>query len=172
KCSGDEWLQVAEEAHRLGIRSNCTMLYGHVEKGKHIVDHLIRLREVQKRTNGFLTFIPLKFSPENTELHEKGLVREQCSSLYDLRIIAVSRLMLANAINNISVYWLALGKKLAQVGLCYGGNDLVGTAFAEEIYKATGISNATSIEELASMVREIGRVPAIRDTFHNVLRYL
>lgn len=172
KCSGDEWLQVAEEAHRLGIRSNCTMLYGHVERSEHIIDHLIRLRDLQKRTNGFLTFIPLKFSPENTELHQKGLVREQCSSLYDLRIIAVSRLMLANAINNISVYWLALGKKLAQVGLCYGGNDLVGTAFAEEIYKATGISNATSIEELASMVREIGRVPALRDTFHNVLRYI
>ncbi len=171
KCSGDEWLQVAEEAHRLGIRSNCTMLYGHIERGEHVIDHLIRLREVQKRTNGFLTFIPLKFSPENTELYEKGAVREQCPSTYDLRIIAVSRLMLANTIDNISVYWLALGKKLAQVGLCYGGNDLVGTAFAEEIYRATGVKNATSIEELVYMVKEIGRVPALRDTFHNIVRY-
>ncbi|MFN4336640.1 MAG: radical SAM protein [Candidatus Nitrosocaldus sp.] len=171
KCSGDEWLKVAEEAHRLGIRSNCTMLYGHIERGEHVIDHLIKLREVQKRTGGFLTFIPLKFSPENTELYEKGVVREQCPSTYDLRIIAVSRLMLANAINNISVYWLALGKKLAQIGLCYGGNDLVGTAFAEEIYRATGIKNATSIEELVYMVREIGRVPALRDTFHNIVRY-
>ncbi|MCS6768606.1 MAG: CofH family radical SAM protein [Candidatus Nitrosocaldus sp.] len=171
KCSGEEWLHVAEEAHRLGIRGNCTMLYGHIERGEHVVDHLLRLRELQKRTRGFLTFIPLKFSPENTELYEKGLVREQCPSTYDLRIIAVSRLMLAGAIDNISVYWLALGKKLAQVGLCYGGNDLVGTAFAEEIYRATGVRNATSIEELVHMVREIGRVPALRDTFHNIVRY-
>ncbi len=171
KCSADEWLSTAEEAHRLGIKGNCTMLYAHIEDDKHVIDHLIRLRELQKRSRGFLTFIPLRFSKENTELLESGMLKEYPAT-YDLRIIAVSRLMLANAIDNISVYWLALGKKLAQVCLCYGGNDLVGTAFAEEIYRAAGVKNVTTVEELVHMVREIGRVPALRDTFHNIVRYL
>ncbi|MGH9876499.1 MAG: radical SAM protein [Nitrososphaerales archaeon] len=171
KCSGDEWLQVAEQAHNLGIRGNCTMLYGHVEKPEHVIDHIMKLRELQKKTNGFLTFIPLKFSPENTELQNKGLVKEPSPSTYDLRIIAVSRLMMASVLNSISVYWIAMGKKMAQVALAYGGSDLVGTAFAEEIFKAAGLSYNTSIEELANMIKEIKRIPAQRDTFHNIIRY-
>ncbi len=170
KCSGEEWLQVAEEAHRLGIKSNCTMLYAHVEEAEHVIDHIIRLRELQKRTRGFLTFIPLRFSPENTELAIKGKVKER-SSIYDLKIIAISRLMLANYINNISVYWVALGKKLAQVALEYGGNDLVGTAFAEEIFSATGLKYNISIDELVNMIKSINRIPAQRDTFHNIINY-
>ena len=171
KCSGKEWLDVAEQAHRLGIKSNCTMLYAHIEEPKHIIDHIIKLREVQKRTNGFLTFIPLRFSPENTELLIKGKVKER-TSIYDLKVISIARLLLANYINNISVYWVALGKKLAQVALTYGGNDLVGTAFAEEIFSATGLRYNISIDELADMIRSIGRVPAQRDTFHNIIRDL
>jgi len=170
KCSADEWLSTAEEAHRLGIKGNCTMLYAHIEEDKHIIDHLIRLRELQKRTRGFLTFIPLRFSKDNTELLAKGMLKDYPST-YDLRITAVSRLMLTNAIDSISVYWLALGKKMAQVCLCYGGNDLVGTAFSEEIYKAAGVKNATSIDELVHMIREVNRIPALRDTFHNIVRY-
>ncbi|GIU71489.1 MAG: dehypoxanthine futalosine cyclase [Candidatus Nitrosocaldaceae archaeon] len=171
KCSGKEWLEVAEEAHKLGIKSNCTMLYAHIEEPKHIIDHIIKLREVQKKTDGFLTFIPLRFSPENTELYIKGKVKER-SSLYDLKVIAVSRLLLANYINSISVYWVALGKKLAQVALTYGGNDLVGTAFSEEIFSATGLKYNISIDELANMIRSVNRVPAQRDTFHNIIKYL
>lgn len=171
KCSGEEWLQVAELAHTLGIRGNCTMLYGHVEKPEHVIDHIIKLRELQKNTGGFLTFIPLKFSPENTELQEKGLVKTHSSALYDLQIIAVSRLMLANVINSISAYYIAMGKKMAQVALTYGANDLVGTAFAEEIFRATGLTYNSSIEELANMIKEIKRVPAQRDTFHNIIRH-
>lgn len=171
KCSGDEWLRVAEEAHRLGIKSNCTMLYAHIEEPKHIIDHIIRLRELQKKTNGFLTFIPLRFSQENTELVIKGKVKSY-PSIYDLKIISIARLLLANYINSISVYWIALGKKLAQVALTYGGNDLVGTAFAEEIFSATGLKYNISIDELAYMIRSINRVPAQRDTFHNIIRYL
>ena len=170
KCSGQEWLDTIEEAHNLGIKSNATMLFGHIEKPEHIIDHLIKLREVQKRTGGFLTFIPLKFSLENTELEKKGLVTSESPSTYDLRIIAVSRLMLANQLDNISVYWVALGKKLAQVALTYGGNDLVGTAFSEEIYKAAGKGTNSSILELANMIKEIGREPAQRDTFFNIIK--
>lgn len=170
KCSGKEWLDTIEQAHNLGIKSNVTMLYGHIEKPEHIVDHLIKIRELQKKTEGFITLIPLKFSLDNTELEQEHLVNSECSSVYDLRIIALSRLMLANVLNNISVYWVAYGKKLAQVALSNGGNDLVGTAFSEEIYRAAGKPTASSIDELAIMVKEIGRKPAQRDTNFNILR--
>ncbi len=170
KCSGQEWLDTIEQAHNMGIKSNATMLFGHMEKPKHIVDHLIKLREVQKRTKGFITFIPLKFSLQNTELEKKGLVTSESSSVYDLRVIALSRLMLAGVLDNISVYWIALGKKLAQVALTHGGNDLAGTAFSEEIYKAAGKGTNSSVLELANMVKEIGREPVQRDTFFNILK--
>jgi len=170
KCSGQEWLDTVEQAHTLGIKSNCTMLYGHVEKPEHIVDHLIKIRELQKKTKGFITFIPLKFSLDNTELEKQKLVTHECSSVYDLKIIALSRLMLAGILNNISVYWVAYGKKLAQVALANGGNDLVGTAFSEEIYRAAGKPTNSSLVELATIVNETGRNPAQRDTFFNILK--
>ncbi len=170
KCSGQEWLDTIEQVHNLGIKSNATMLFGHIEKPEHIVDHLVKLREVQKRTKGFITLIPLKFSLENTELEKAGLVKSESPSTYDLRVIAVSRLMLAKQLDNISVYWVALGKKLAQVALTYGGNDLVGTAFSEEIYRAAGRGTNSSIQELANMIKEIGRDAAQRDTFFNILK--
>jgi aminodeoxyfutalosine synthase len=170
KCSGQEWLDTIEQAHNLGIKSNSTMLFGHIEKPEHVIDHLIKLREVQKKTNGFLTFIPLKFSLENTELEQKGLVTSESAATYDLRIIAVSRLMLAKYLDNISVYWVALGKKLSQVALAHGGSDLVGTAFSEEIYRAAGKGTNSNVMELANMVKEIGRQPAQRDTFFNILQ--
>jgi aminodeoxyfutalosine synthase len=170
KCTGQEWLDTIEQAHNLGIKSNVTMLYGHIEKPSHIVDHLIKIRDLQKKTNGFITMIPLKFSLDNTELEQEHLVNNECSSLYDLRITALSRLMLANVLNNISVYWVAYGKKLAQVALSNGGNDLVGTAFSEEIYRAAGKPTTSSLDELAIMVKEIGRQPVQRDTFYNVIK--
>ena len=170
KCSGQEWLDTIEDAHNLGIKSNVTMLYGHIEKPEHIVDHLIKIRELQKKTNGFLTLIPLKFSLDNTELEQQNLVNHESSSIYDLKVIALSRLMLAGVLNNISVYWVAFGKKLAQVALSNGGNDLVGTAFSEEIYRAAGKPTDSSVLELANMVKEIGRVPAQRNTHFNILK--
>jgi len=170
KCTGQQWLDVIEEAHNMGIQSNVTMLYGHIEKPEHIIDHLIKIRELQKKTKGFLTLIPLKFSLDNTELEQQHLVNNECSSLYDLRIIALSRLMLANVVNNISVYWVAYGKKLAQVALSNGGSDLVGTAFSEEIYRAAGKPTASSVEELSTMVKEIGRSPSQRNTHFGILK--
>ena len=170
KCSGQEWLDTMEEAHNLGIKSNATMLYGHIEKPEHIVDHLIKIRELQKKTNGFITLIPLKFSLENTELEQKNQLTQECSSIYDLKVIALSRLMLANVLNNISVYWVADGKKLAQVALVHGGNDLVGTAFSEEVYRAAGKITNSSLMDLVNLVKEIKRKPAQRDTFFNILK--
>ena len=170
KCSGQEWLDTMEQAHNLNIKSNATMLYGHIEKPKHIIDHLIKIRELQKKTNGFITLIPLKFSLENTELEQKNQMTQECSSIYDLKIVALSRLMLAGALNNISVYWVADGKKLAQVALAHGGNDLVGTAFSEEVYRAAGKSTSSSLEELVNLVKGIKRKPVQRDTFFNILK--
>jgi len=102
KCSGQEWLDTIEQAHNLGIKSNATMLYGHVEKPEHIIDHLIKIRDLQKKTGGFITFIPLKFSLENTELEKEKLVTHECSAIYDLRILALSRLILTGFLDNIS----------------------------------------------------------------------
>jgi aminodeoxyfutalosine synthase len=169
KCSGEEWLDTAYEAHKIGIRGNCTMLFGHIEKPEDIVDHIIKLRELNKKTHGFTTFIPLKFSLENTELEKQHTLTAESPSTYDLRIIALSRLLFYEGLKNISVYWVALGKKLAQVALCYGGNDLVGTAFSEEIFKAAGKSNQTSSTELKFLIKEIGRNPVQRDTFFNIV---
>lgn len=169
KCSGEEWLNTAYEAHKIGLRGNCTMLFGHIEKPEDIVDHIIKLRELNKKTHGFTTFIPLKFSLENTELEKQHTLTAESPSTYDLRIIALSRLLFYKGLKNISVYWVALGKKLAQVALCYGGNDLVGTAFSEEIFKAAGKSNQTSSTELKFLIEEIGRNPVQRDTFFNTV---
>ena len=170
KCTGQQWLDTIEQAHNLGIKSNATMLYGHIEKPEHVIDHLIKLRDLQKKTGGFITFIPLKFSLDNTELEQKNLVSHECSSVYDLRVISVSRLMLAGILDNISVYWVAYGKKLAQVALSSGGNDLVGTAFSEEIYRAAGKPTTSSVIELANMVKEIGRLPAQRNTHFGIIQ--
>ena len=170
KCTGQEWLDVIQEAHNIGIQSNVTMLYGHIEKHEHIVDHLIKIRELQKKTGGFITMIPLKFSLDNTELEKTDLVSTECSSIYDLKIIALCRLMLTGMLDNISIYWVAYGKKLAQVALSYGGNDLVGTAFSEEIYRAAGKPTTSSVNELATMVKEIGRTPAQRNTHFKILK--
>jgi aminodeoxyfutalosine synthase len=170
KCSGQEWLDTMEQAHNLGIKSNATMLYGHIEKPEHIVDHLIKIRELQKKTNGFITLIPLKFSLENTELEKKNQLVQECSSIYDLKVIGLSRMMLSGVLNNISVYWVADGKKLAQVALAHGGNDLVGTAFSEEVYRAAGKSTNSSLEDLVNLVKEIKREPVQRDTFFNTVK--
>jgi len=170
KCSGDEWLNTARQAHEMGLKTNSTMLFGHIEKPQHIVDHILKIRDLHKQTKGFNTFIPLKFSLDNTELEKIGEIKRESSSIYDLRVIAISRILLANILDNISVYWVALGKKIAQVALSYGGNDFVGTAFSEEIFRAAGKNSVTSIEELARLAREINRQPVQRDTFFNIIK--
>jgi aminodeoxyfutalosine synthase len=170
KCSGDEWLDTARQAHEIGLKTNSTMLFGHIEKPEHIIDHIIKIRELNKKTHGFNTFIPLKFSLENTELEKKKLIVRESPSTYDLQIIAIARLLLRNVLDNISVYWVSLGKKIAQVALTYGGNDLVGTAFSEEIFRAAGKDSGISIQELVNLIREIKREPAQRNTFFEILK--
>lgn len=163
KADGSNWLNIHRTAHRLGIKSNCTMLYGHVEQPLHRIDHLIRLRDLQDETGGFQTFIPLAFHPENTGLSHIP----KPSALMDLRTMAVSRLMLDN-IPHIKAYWIMLGIGTAQTALSYGADDLDGTVRHELIYHDAGATTPEflSVERIEHLIREAGRDPVERDTLY------
>jgi aminodeoxyfutalosine synthase len=168
KADADAWLCIHREAHHLGLRSNATMLYGHIEEARHRVDHLCRLRELQDETGGFQTFIPLAFHPDNTRLSHIP----KASGLVDLTTMAVSRLMLDN-FPHIKAYWVMLGIKTAQVALSFGADDLDGTVVHEKIYHDAGSDSPQelSVTEIRRLIEEAGRVPVERDTLYNeVLR--
>jgi aminodeoxyfutalosine synthase len=168
KADARNWIDIHREAHQLGLRTNCTMLYGHIENAFHRVDHLIRLRELQDETGGFQTFIPLAFHPDNTGLAEI----KKPSSLMDLRTMAVSRLMLDN-IAHIKAYWIMLGIGTAQTALSYGADDLDGTVRHELIYHDAGAETPEilSVDELCRLITEAGREPVERDTlYHRIER--
>jgi aminodeoxyfutalosine synthase len=164
KLDAAEWIEVHRTAHRLGIRSNCTMLYGHVEKPEHKVDHLFRLRQLQQETGGFNAFIPLAYHPENNYM---GLVHHT-TGLDDLRHIATARLVLDN-IAHIKAYWVMITPKLAQVALSFGADDIDGTVVEETIYHMAGSETRDYLgrAELERIVREAGYVPVERDTLYN-----
>jgi aminodeoxyfutalosine synthase len=165
----DFWFLTHDTAHRLGIPTHCTMLYGHVETYEERVDHLLRLRDQQDSTGGFLAFIPLAFHPENTVFERRGFRHTTGSD--DLKMIAVSRLLLDN-IPNIKAYWIMMGMPMAAVALHFGANDVQGTVVREEIFHAAGARTETEqkIDELVRFVQEAGRVPVQRDTLYNELR--
>jgi aminodeoxyfutalosine synthase len=164
KLDADEWLEVHRTAHRMGIQSNCTMLYGHVEKPEHKVDHLLQLRGLQDQTGGFNAFIPLAYHPENNYL---GL-KYHTTGIEDLRHLATSRLVLDN-IPHIKAYWVMVTPKLAQVALRFGADDLDGTVVEETIYHMAGADTAQHLTraELERTVREAGFRPVERDTLYN-----
>jgi len=163
KISADEWLQAARTAHRMGLRSNCTMLYGHIETDEDRVDHLLRLRALQDETGGFMAFVPLAFHPENTALRALA----PPTGFDDLRTVAVSRLLLDN-IPHIKAYWVSLTPKVAQIAQRFGADDLDGTVVEEKIYHDAGAvsSQALRREELLQLIREAGREPIERDTLY------
>ena len=168
KADARNWLEIHRIAHRLGLRTNCTMLYGHIEQDYHRIDHLIRLRELQDETRGFQTFIPLAFHPENTGLSE---IRK-ASAAMDLRTMAISRLMLDN-IDHMKAYWIMLGIETAQAALHYGADDLDGTVRHELIYHDAGAKTpeVLSVEDICRLIVETGREPVERDTlYHRVKR--
>ncbi|MBV6466132.1 MAG: Aminodeoxyfutalosine synthase [Anaerolineales bacterium] len=167
KLSGEGWLRVMREAHSLGLRSNATMLYGHVETPEDRISHLIKLRELQDETGGFLTFIPLAFHPKNTELSNSS----GTTALLDLKVIAISRLMLDN-FDHIKAYWIMLGIKLSQVALGFGVDDIDGTVQEEKITHAAGAETpeALSIREIIKLIEEAGREPVERDTLYNPVK--
>ena len=157
KCSADEWLNVARTAHGLGIKTNASMLYGHIETLSERVEHLIRLRELQDETGGFQTFICFPFLPKNTAL-EKEI--KQTSMWDDLRTIAISRLMLDN-FQNIKAYWVMLTVPVAQVALSFGANDIDGTIHRENILHEAGATSPRALaeDEIIKIIREAGRIP-------------
>jgi aminodeoxyfutalosine synthase len=164
KVSGQRWLEIARTAHELGLRSNATMLYGHIETAEERVDHLLQLRATQDITHGFVTFIPLAFHPANTGLaHLPGP-----TGMDDLKAIAVSRLLLDN-FDHIKAYWIMLTPRIAQVALRFGANDLDGTVVEEKIYHDAGATTPEFMTraELERLIRAAGRVPVERDTLYN-----
>ena len=163
KVSGQQWLNIARTAHEVGLRSNATMLYGHVETEEERVDHLLKLRELQDETKGFSAFIPLAFHPANTALAHLP----PTTGYHDLKSIAISRLLLDN-FDHIKAYWVMLTPSIAQIALRFGADDLDGTVVEEKIYHDAGATTAefTPRAELERLIREAGRVPVERDTLY------
>jgi len=163
KADSSVWFDVHRTAHQLGLRSNATMLYGHVEEATHRIDHLLKLRELQDETGGFQTYVPLAFHPENTELDNI----QKSDGLFDLRMIAVGRLMLDN-FDHVKAYWIMLGEQTAQLALSYGADDLDGTVVHELIYHDAGAvtPEGKTVEQLHHLIHEAGREPIERDTLY------
>jgi aminodeoxyfutalosine synthase len=166
KIDGDEWLDTARTAHQLGLKSNATMLYGHIENEEDRIDHLLRLRAVQDETHGFQTFIPLAFHPDNTPLEHLP----RTTGLTDIKQIAVSRLMLDN-FPHIKAYWQMMTPKIAQIALRFGADDIDGTVIEEKIYHDAGATTPQGMRrrDLERLIREAGREPFERDTMYRTV---
>lgn len=163
KIDGSEWLSTARLAHQAGLKSNCTMLYGHIETDEDRVDHLVKLRELQDETHGFVTYIPLAFHPDNTPLQHIP----KTTGFADLKNIAVARLMLDN-IPHIKAYWIMMTPRIAQIAQRFGADDIDGTVVEERIYHDAGATTSQSLRrgELLQLIRAAGREPLERDTLY------
>lgn len=172
KLGAADYIGVHRTAHGLGIRSNCTMLYGHVETVQDRIEHLQMLRDLQDETGGFLAFIPLAYHPDDNELGVRlGRRGTATSGVEDLKMLAVGRLFLDN-FAHVKSHWIMVGTALSQIALHYGVNDLEGTVVREKIYHAVGAKTqqAMSLPELLGLIRGAGKIPAERDSFYNVIR--
>src|SRR5687767_6738023 len=167
KCGAERYLEIHRTAHRLGMRSNITMLYGHIETAAERVDHMLRVRALQDDTGGLQAFIPLAFHPDNNQMRKLPAP----SATDTLRVHAVARLMLDN-IEHIKAYWISCGVEVAQTALWFGADDLDGTVQEETIYHMAGsrTPSALSTHQIEQLIREAGREPIERDTLYNVVR--
>ncbi len=166
KISGTRWLEVMAAAHFAGIKTNATMLYGHIERFEDRVDHLIRLRDLQDRTGGFQAFIPLAYHPKNTKI--KG---RYTSGIDDLKTIAISRLFLDN-FDHVKAYWIMLGEKVSQLALKFGADDIDGTIIEEKITHSAGAMTGEqlSADQLVYLIKRAGKIPVERDSFYRKVR--
>ncbi|MBI5074847.1 MAG: dehypoxanthine futalosine cyclase [Nitrospirae bacterium] len=187
KIKSSRWLEVMEAAHRLGMRTTATMMFGSIETPEDIITHLDAVRQLQDRTGGFTAFIPWSFQPGNTELNQQSAVSNQPSAVKKLktqkstfhaatavdylRVLALSRIYLDN-VENIQASWVTQGLKMAQVALRFGANDFGSTMIEENVVAATGVSYAVTMHDIISAIRSAGFVPAQRDTYYNILRLL
>jgi len=167
KIGWKKYLEVHKTAHRMGLHSTVTMLYGHVETYEERIDHMVKIREAQDETGGFTCFIPLAYQPENNELN----ITEHTHGVDDLKTIAVSRLMLDN-IPHIKAYWVMIGEKIAQVALNFGADDMDGTVMEEKIAHFAGAKSPTQQqkEKLIRLIKEAGKIPVERDTLYNHIK--
>jgi len=169
KCTADEWLEIHETAHGLGMPSNATMLYGHIERAEHLVDHMNRLRELQDKTGGFNAFIPLKYRSGNNQMSDVG----ETSVINDCKVYAISRIFLDN-FNNIKAYWPMIGRDVAQLLLSYGVNDIDGTIDdSTKIYSMAGAEEqvpAMSTMDIVKLIKDVRRKPVERDSVYNELK--
>ena len=164
KLSSQDWIKIHHIAHEKNIRTNATMLYGHIESLEERVEHLVLLREAQDKTGGFLTFIPLAFHPENTKMHKLP----KATGFDDLKNIAISRLMLDN-FDHIKAYWVMMGTKIAQIALSFGADDIDGSVVEERIYHMAGSDSAQMMtrDQLSGLITECGLRPVERDALYN-----
>ncbi len=172
KLKTSEWIDVIETAHKTGVPTTCTMMYGHVENISHRVEHLEILREIQKRTGGLTEFVPLSFMHKNAPIYKKGISNAGTTGSEDLKLYAVSRLMFRDLIKNIQVSWVKLGFKFAQICLMAGTNDLGGTLGEENISRSAGAAHGvyTPPTELKRVIKDIGRIPAERNTLYTEIK--
>jgi len=161
KCSVDKWLEVMKTAHNCGLKTTATMMFGHMEKPEHIIEHLMKIRNLQDNTGGFTAFIPWTFQPDNTHMKT-----QKATSVEYLRVLAVSRLFLDN-IPNIQASWVTQGDKIAQVALAFGANDLGSTMIEENVVAAAGVKFMPSKKEIIRLIQEAGYKAVQRDCFYN-----
>ncbi len=169
KISWDKWAYVIKTAHKLGIRTSATMMFGTVENSEDIVEHLFRVREIQEESGGFTAFICWSFQPLNTELHKS--VNYSSTGVDFLKILALSRIVLNN-IKNIQTSWVTQGSKIAQTSLFFGANDFGSTMIEENVVAAAGVNFRMSIDDIVYLIKDAGFEPAQRDTFYNIVRKL
>jgi FO synthase subunit 2 len=162
------WVEIITTAHKLGVRTTSTVMYGHIEKPHHVVRHLEILREIQKETGGFTEFVPLRFIHTYTALYQKGLVDPPPKGAPDLRMYAFSRLMLRGSIDNLQTSWVKLGTELAQLSMLAGCNDFGGTLMEEQISKSAGADAGEylPVETIRALIESIGRIPQERTTLY------
>lgn len=170
KVKADKWLQIHREAHSLGLRTNATMLYGHIETLEERLDHMHRLRDLQEETGGFHAFIPLAFQPMGNSLAQNLGKTDFTTGLDDLRNLAVARIYLDN-FPHIKGYWVMIGSEVTQVSLDWGVSDIDGTIQEEHIAHAAGATSPMALSQagMVKMIQHAGRVPVLRDAYYNEL---
>ncbi len=164
KCTADTWLNVMEQAHQLGLKTTATMMFGHIETPEDIIIHLMKIRELQDRTDGFTAFIPWTFQPGNTKI-----IKNTATAIHYLRVLAVSRLVLDN-VPNIQASWVTQGDKIAQLSLAFGANDLGSTMIEENVVAAAGVDFQLSMSDMIRMITDAGYLAIQRDYFYNTIR--
>ncbi len=168
KLSSDDWIAIHKAAHEVGIKTTATMMFGSVDNEEDVIEHLKRIRELQDETGGFRAFIMWSFQPMHTKLQKEGLVNYRASSNRYLRLLALSRLYLDN-FKNIQSSWVTQGSYIGQLALMFGANDLGSTMMEENVVSAAGVANKMNQKEMIKLIKDIGAIPAKRDTAYNIL---